>query len=55
MSTLVSINSLLPIYSQLNKCNGSCNIIDNLYAWIRVSNKVKNKNVKVFNLMSEVN
>ena len=31
----------------IRKCGGACNIIDDLYAQICVSNKVKNINVKV--------
>ena len=47
--------SLFIIHLLSIKCRQSCNAIDNLYAQIRVPNKVKNMNLKVFNLMSEVN
>ena len=39
----------------INKCGWSCNTIDNPYDRVRVVNKVKNMNEKVFNLMSGVN
>ena len=38
----------------VNKCCGSCNAIDDPYAWVCVLNKVKNMNVKLFNLMPRV-
>ena len=37
---------------KVNKCNGSCNIINDPYAKLCVSDVVKNINVKQFNLMS---
>ena len=56
---LVNINSNEPLYYpvtiSVTKCSRSCNTIDDLWAQICVSNKVKNMNVKVCNLMSEVN
>ena len=58
-ATLVGINSNEPLYYPFtvspNKCGGSCNTIDDLYGRACVPNKVKNMNVKVFNLMSGVN
>ena len=39
----------------VNKCGGIFNTVDDLYARARVLNKVKNMNVKVFNLMSGLN
>ena len=35
-----------------NRCKGSCNTINNLYAKICVPGQIKNINVKVFNLLS---
>ena len=55
--TLVNINSdetlFYPFTVSVNKCGGSCNTIDGPHAYI--PNKVKNMNVKVFNLVSRVN
>ena len=57
--TLVDINSDETLFYQfavsVNKCGGSCNTIDDSYAWVWVRNKAKNMNVKVFNLISELN
>ena len=44
-----------PFTVSVNNCVGSCRTIDDPYARICVPNKVKNMNVKVFNLMSGVN
>ena len=53
--TLVDINSNEPLYYpftvSVNKCGRSCSTIDDSYARICVQNKVKNINVKEFNLM----
>ena len=58
-STLVDINSdeilFYPFTVSINKWGGSCNAIDDPYAWVCVSNKVKNVNAKIFNQMSWVN
>lgn len=50
-------NGLLcyPFTVSINKCVGSYNCIYNSYVQICAPNKVKNKNVKAFSLMSEVN
>ena len=57
--TLVNINSnktlFYPFIVSINKCGGSCCTIDDSHARICIPNKVKNVNVKVFNLMSGVN
>ena len=57
--TLVNINSDETLFYQftvsVNICGGSCNTIDDPYSRVFVPNKVKSMNVKVFNLMSEVN
>ena len=39
----------------VNKCCGTCYTIDDPYAEVCIPNKVKNMNIKVFNLMSGVN
>ena len=44
-----------PFTTSVDKCGGSCDTIDDPYAEDCVSNKVKNMNIKVFNLMSGVN
>ena len=44
-----------PITVSVNKCGGNCNIIDDPHVRVCVPNKVKNMNLKVFNLMSKVN
>ena len=57
--TLVNVNSnearSYPFTVCFNQCVGSCNTTDDSYAWAFVSNIVKNMNLKVFNLISEVN
>ena len=44
-----------PFTVSVNNCAEICNTIDDPYARVCVRNKVKNMNVKVFNLMSWVN
>ena len=44
-----------PFSIKINKCNGSCNNINNPCAKLCVPYVVKNLNVKVFNLVSEIN
>ena len=41
--------------ANVNKCGGSCNIIDDPYARICIPNKVNNINGRVINLMLRVN
>ena len=57
--TLVNVNSSETLFYlvtvSVDNCNGSCNTINDSYAWVCVSNKVKNMNVEVYNLMSGVN
>ena len=54
--TFVNINSnetlFYPFTVSVNNYGGSCNTIDDTYAWVWVLYKVKYINVKVFNLMS---
>ena len=53
---IVNVNSDEPVFFpfsiKINKCNGSCNNINDSYAKMCVPDVVKNLNVKVFNLMS---
>ena len=44
------VNKIISI--KVNKCSGSCNNINDLYAKLCFLNVAKNINVKVFNLMS---
>ena len=57
--TLVDTNSnetiFYPFAVSVNKCAGSCNSINDPRVQVSVSNKVKNMNAKIFNLMSGVN
>ena len=39
----------------VNKCNGSCNNINDPYATLCVHDIVKGMNIKVFNLISRIN
>ena len=56
---IVNINSSNPIFYpfsiKTNKCNGSCNNINDPYAITCVPDTVKNLNVKVLNLMTLTN
>ena len=55
---LVHINSnqtfFYPFAANVNKCGRNCNNIDDPYGPVCVTNKVKNINLKVFNLLSGV-
>ena len=57
--TLFKINSNESFYSpftvNVNKFDGSYNTVDDPYAQVCVPDKLKNMNVKVFNLMLSVN
>ena len=44
-----------PFSINVNKCSGSCNLINDLYAKLCVPDVIKNMNIKVFNLMSRIN
>ena len=56
---IISINTneplLYPYSVKINRCKGSCNTINDPYAKICVPDQIKNRNVKVFNLMSITN
>ena len=43
------------VNESVNKCGGSCNTIVDPFSQVGFPNKVKNMNVKVFNLMFRVN
>ena len=56
---LININKNEPVFYpfsiKVNKCNESCNNINDPYAKLIVPDVVKNINVEVFNLMSFTN
>ena len=56
---VININSSNPMFYpfivKINRCSGSCNNINDLYAKICVPDTVKNLKVKPFNLMSRTN
>ena len=53
---IININNNEPVFYpfsiKVNKCNGTCNNINDPYAKLCVTDVVKNINVKIFNLMS---
>ena len=58
-SKIINVKTNEPIFYpysiKINKFRGSCSTINDLYAKICVPDKIKNTNVKVFNLMSRTN
>ena len=56
---LMNVNSnepsFYPYSIKLNKCSGSCNIINDPYEKLCVPDVVRNINIKVFHLMSRTN
>ena len=58
-SEIININSNEPLFYPYNvkidKCNGSCNNINDQYAKLCVPAVVKDSNMKVFNLLSRTN
>ena len=58
-STIINIKSdetlFYPFTISVNKCSGSCSTTDDPYARVCTPKKVKNTNIKVFNLMSGIN
>ena len=44
-----------PYSIKINRCEGSCNTINDPYPKIYVPDQIKDTNVKVFNLMSRTN
>ena len=58
-SEIININTNEPMFYpysiKINRGKGSCNTINNPYAKICVPENIKDRNVKVFNLMSITN
>ena len=58
-SEIINVNSnehlYYPYSITINKCKGSCNIINDPYAKLCVPDIIRNINIKVFNLMSRTN
>ena len=56
---IININTNEPLFYpysiKIDKCKGSCNTVNDPYAKICVPDKIKNTNIKVFNLMSKTN
>ena len=56
---IIDVNNNEPVFYpysiKVNKCSGSCNIINDPYAKLCAPGIVKNINVRVFNLMSRIN
>ena len=56
---IIDVNNNEPVFYpysiKINKCSGNCNNINDPYAKLYISDIVKNRNVKVFNLMSRIN
>ena len=56
---IINLNTNEPMFYpysiRINRCKVSCNEINNPYAKICVPDQIKNKNVKVLNLMSRTN
>ena len=56
---MIDANSNEPVFYpysiKVNKCNGSCNNVNNPYAKLCIPDVIKKINVKVFNLMSRIN
>ena len=44
-----------PYNVQVNKCNGSCNTLDNPIAKLCVANVIKGKNMQVYNFLTMLN
>ena len=58
-SEIINVNTNEPVFYPysitINKCQGSCNTINDPYAKLCVSDIIKSINVKVFNLISRTN
>ena len=56
---IINLNTNEPMFYpysiKINRCKGSCKTVNNPYAKICVPDQIKNKNVKVFNLLSRTN
>ena len=44
-----------PLLTSLDKCNRSCNVLDDLSTKICVPSKTKDVNVKIFNTITRIN
>ena len=44
-----------PFMSKIDKCNGSCNVVDDLSMKIYLLSETKDVNVKVFNQITRIN
>ena len=59
ITEMINLNTNEPMFYpysiKINRCKGSCNTNNDLYAKICVPDQIKNTNVKVFNLMSRTN
>ena len=57
-STIIDLNSVeLNCYLlmiSLDKCNGSCNVVDGLSTKICVPSQIKNENIKVFKIITKI-
>ena len=58
-ATLIDLNHVelnyYPFMISLDKCNWSCNAVDDLYIKICVPSKTKDVNVTVFNMIANIN
>ena len=56
-STVIDLNliELINFFMSLNKCSGSCNIIDNLFTKICVPSKTKDRNIRLFIMLIRKN
>ena len=56
---IINVNTDEPLFYpygiKINRCKGSCNTINKPYAKICVPDQIKNRNVKLINLMSRTN
>ena len=56
---IIDVNNDEPVFYpdsiKVNKCSGSCSNINDPYAKLGIPDIVKSINVKVFNLMSQIN
>ena len=43
------------MFVMFDRCNGSCNTLDNLYREICVLDKIEDVNLSVFNMITRVN
>ena len=56
--TLIGLNIVkriyFPLMSSLDNCNGSCNGVDDLSSKIGILRETKHLNVKVFNMITQI-